>query len=200
LKWDVFVARKGGMNNILAPLKDTTNINDTLSPSLSSHTELNRPAKLDAISPGKREEEPKIEDRPQTPANNQQQQQQVKVDERPQSPTPEQQQQRKIDDQQHITDEEAKEKNLLKGKPIIFIGGGPGIKKNNNLNIILYIDPIIIKGSGKGTQCEKMIAKYGFTHLSAGDLIRAASQDSTTEKGRYFNEAMSQGKLVSTVK
>jgi len=45
-----------------------------------------------------------------------------------------------------------------------------------------------------------MIAKYGFTHLSAGDLIRAAAQDSTTEKGRYFNEAMSQGKLVSTVK
>jgi hypothetical protein len=127
------------MNNILAPLKDTTNINDTLSPSLSSHTELSRPAKLDAISPGKREEEPKSEDRPQTPANNQQQQQQVKVDERPQSPTPEQQQQRKIDDQQHITDEEAKEKNLLKGKPIIFIGGGPGIKKNNDLNIILYI-------------------------------------------------------------
>ncbi len=138
MKWDVFVSRKGGMNNILAPLKDTTNINDTLSPSLSSHTELSRPAKLDAISPGKREEEPKSEDRPQTPANDQQQQQ-VKVDERPQSPTPEQQQQRKIDDQQHITDEEAKEKNLLKGKPIIFIGGGPGIKKNNDLNIILYI-------------------------------------------------------------
>jgi adenylate kinase family enzyme len=44
-----------------------------------------------------------------------------------------------------------------------------------------------------------MIEKYGFTHLSAGDLIRAAAQDSSTEKGRYFNEAMSQGKLVSTV-
>ena len=44
-----------------------------------------------------------------------------------------------------------------------------------------------------------MIEKYGFTHLSAGDLIRAASQDSSTEKGRYFNEVMSQGKLISTV-
>jgi adenylate kinase family enzyme len=44
-----------------------------------------------------------------------------------------------------------------------------------------------------------MIKKYGFTHLSAGDLIRAAAQDSTTEKGRYFNEVMSQGKLISTV-
>lgn len=45
-----------------------------------------------------------------------------------------------------------------------------------------------------------MIEKYGFTHLSAGDLIRAAAQDSETEKGRYFNEVMSQGKLISTVK
>jgi adenylate kinase family enzyme len=44
-----------------------------------------------------------------------------------------------------------------------------------------------------------MIEKYGFTHLSAGDLIRAAAQDSSTEKGRYFNEMMSQGKLISTV-
>lgn len=44
-----------------------------------------------------------------------------------------------------------------------------------------------------------MIEKYGFTHLSAGDLIRAAAEDSSTEKGRYFNEAMSQGKLISTV-
>ncbi|RVE50334.1 hypothetical protein evm_005000 [Chilo suppressalis] len=38
-------------------------------------------------------------------------------------------------------------------KPIIWILGGPG--------------------SGKGTQCEKIIAKYGFTHLSTGDLLRA---------------------------
>jgi len=111
LKWDAFVARKGGMNNILAPIKDTTNTNDTSAPSLSSHTELSRPPKLDAILPGKGEEEPKIEDRPQ-------------------SPTPEQQQQRKVDDQHHITDEEAKATHLLKGKPIIFIGGGPGILKN----------------------------------------------------------------------
>lgn len=45
-----------------------------------------------------------------------------------------------------------------------------------------------------------MIERYGFTHLSAGDLIRIAAEDSTTEKGRYFNEVMSQGKLISTVR
>jgi len=55
-------------------------------------------------------------------------------------------------------------------------------------------------GSGKGTQCDRIIKKYGFTHLSAGDLIRAAVQDSNSAKGRYFNEMMSQGKLISTVR
>ena len=61
------------------------------------------------------------------------------------------------------------------------------------------MNTFIILGSGKGTQCEKMIEKYGFTHLSAGDLIRATAEDSSSEKGRYFNEAMSQGKLISSV-
>ncbi len=28
-------------------------------------------------------------------------------------------------------------------------------------------------GSGKGTQCAKIVDSYGFVHLSAGDLLRA---------------------------
>lgn len=28
-------------------------------------------------------------------------------------------------------------------------------------------------GAGKGTQCSKIVEKYGYTHLSAGDLLRA---------------------------
>jgi hypothetical protein len=173
----VFIGRKGGMKNTLAPLKNLTNTNITSEPSSSLHTELNHTPKLDAIPSSQREEKSVIDDRPQSPAPGQRHP--SKIEDRPQSPTPEQQEQRKTEDQQHVKDEEDKAKDLLKGKPIIFVGGGPG--------------------SGKGTQCEKMIEKYGFTHLSAGDLIRAASQDSTTEKGRYFNEAMSQGKLISTV-
>lgn len=75
------------------------------------------------------------------------------------------------------------------------------VHTNKSFELLFFLFPILIclLGSGKGTQCEKMIEKYGFTHLSAGDLIRAAAQDSTTEKGRYFNEVMSQGKLISTV-
>lgn len=28
-------------------------------------------------------------------------------------------------------------------------------------------------GSGKGTQCANIVQNFGFTHLSAGDLLRA---------------------------
>merc|ERR1712217_462213 len=40
----------------------------------------------------------------------------------------------------------------IKGIPIIWIMGGPG--------------------SGKGTQCDKICVKYGYTHMSSGDLLR----------------------------
>merc|ERR1711973_1029803 len=40
----------------------------------------------------------------------------------------------------------------IKGIPIIWIMGGPG--------------------SGKGTQCDRICVKYGYTHMSSGDLLR----------------------------
>ncbi|PKI73720.1 hypothetical protein CRG98_005961, partial [Punica granatum] len=43
---------------------------------------------------------------------------------------------------------------LIKKKPtVVFVLGGPG--------------------SGKGTQCANIVKHFGFTHLSAGDLLRA---------------------------
>jgi UMP-CMP kinase len=32
--------------------------------------------------------------------------------------------------------------------------------------------PIGGPGSGKGTQCTKIASDFGFTHLSAGDILR----------------------------
>ncbi|XP_022216784.1 adenylate kinase isoenzyme 1 isoform X2 [Drosophila obscura] len=60
--------------------------------------------------------------------------------------------------------------------PIIWILGGPGC--------------------GKGTQCAKIVEKYGFTHLSSGDLLRNEVA-SGSDKGRQLQEVMSRGGLVS---
>nr|CAD7462198.1 unnamed protein product [Timema tahoe] len=50
-------------------------------------------------------------------------------------------------------------------------------------------------GSGKGTQCEKIVAKYGFTHLSTGDLLRNEVQ-SGSQRGKQLTAIMERGELV----
>jgi adenylate kinase len=58
---------------------------------------------------------------------------------------------------------------------ILFVLGGPG--------------------SGKGTQCDKIVAKYGFTHLSSGDLLRD-EVTSGSERGKHLTQIMERGELV----
>jgi adenylate kinase len=59
------------------------------------------------------------------------------------------------------------------------------------LNLVLFGPP----GAGKGTQSEKLIAKYQLVHLSTGDLLRSQIQ-AKTELGLQAKTLMDQGILV----
>lgn len=58
-------------------------------------------------------------------------------------------------------------------------------------NLILFGPP----GSGKGTQSEKLIAKFGLKHLSTGDILRSEIRNGTA-LGLEAKSLMDQGKLV----
>ncbi|KAL0856218.1 hypothetical protein Bca101_061371 [Brassica carinata] len=58
---------------------------------------------------------------------------------------------------------------------VIFVLGGPG--------------------SGKGTQCAYIVEHFGYTHLSAGDLLRAEIK-SGSENGTMIQNMIKEGKIV----
>merc|ERR1712179_831462 len=64
--------------------------------------------------------------------------------------------------------------NIIMAK-IVFIVGGPGC--------------------GKGTQCERIVEKYGYCHLSSGDLLRAEVK-SGSDRAKTLDEIMKKGELV----
>ncbi|KAI3719365.1 hypothetical protein L6452_20262 [Arctium lappa] len=63
----------------------------------------------------------------------------------------------------------------LKNPKVIFVLGGPG--------------------SGKGTQCSNIVEHFGYTHLSAGDLLRAEIK-SGSENGTMIQNMIKEGKIV----
>lgn len=59
---------------------------------------------------------------------------------------------------------------------VIFVLGGPG--------------------SGKGTQCARLVKDYGFEHLSAGDLLRAEQARSGSKYGQLIADYIKAGDIV----
>jgi adenylate kinase len=59
------------------------------------------------------------------------------------------------------------------------------------LNLVLFGPP----GAGKGTQSQKLIARYNLVHLSTGDLLRAQIAEGT-ELGLRAKKLMDEGLLV----
>jgi len=65
---------------------------------------------------------------------------------------------------------------IPEGQNIVFVLGGPG--------------------SGKGTQCEKIVEKYGFCHMSTGDLLREEVKKES-DRAHQLKDIMAKGQLVS---
>lgn len=58
-------------------------------------------------------------------------------------------------------------------------------------NLVIFGAP----GSGKGTQSDLLVAKYGFRHISTGDVLRAEIKQST-ELGRTAQQFIDKGQLI----
>ncbi|KAH9174250.1 UMP-CMP kinase [Lactarius sanguifluus] len=59
---------------------------------------------------------------------------------------------------------------------VIFVLGGPG--------------------AGKGTQCSLLVGKYNFSHLSAGDLLRAEQERPNSQFGDLIRTYIREGNIV----
>ncbi|ROT36844.1 UMP-CMP kinase [Sodiomyces alkalinus F11] len=59
---------------------------------------------------------------------------------------------------------------------VIFVLGGPG--------------------AGKGTQCANLVQNHGFTHLSAGDLLRAEQDRPGSQFGQLIRDYIKDGLIV----
>ena len=51
-------------------------------------------------------------------------------------------------------------------------------------------------GAGKGTQCANLVRDYGFTHLSAGDLLREEQDRKDSEFGSLIKQNIKEGIIV----
>ena len=58
-------------------------------------------------------------------------------------------------------------------------------------NLVIFGAP----GSGKGTQSEKLIDRYGLTHISTGDVLRKEIA-AGSELGKIADSFISQGQLI----
>ena len=59
------------------------------------------------------------------------------------------------------------------------------------LNIVIFGAP----GSGKGTQSERIVEKYGINHISTGDVLRAEIKNGT-ELGKTAKGYIDQGQFI----
>jgi UMP-CMP kinase len=65
-------------------------------------------------------------------------------------------------------------------------------KKNEKFNVVFVLGG---PGSGKGTNCTKIVERFGYTHLSAGDLLRD-ERNSGSKLAEMINNKIKEGLIV----
>lgn len=63
----------------------------------------------------------------------------------------------------------------------------------NEVTVIFFLGG---PGSGKGTQSANLVQDYGFTHLSAGDLLRGEQVREGSQYGELIRTYIREGKIV----
>lgn len=89
-------------------------------------------------------------------------------------------------------------KTIISFQYVLLEGFGLQIKILSGHGTFAIMDFSGGPGSGKGTQCDKIVEKYGLTHLSSGDLLRADVK-SGSPRGEQLNKMMQNGELVPLV-
>lgn len=51
-------------------------------------------------------------------------------------------------------------------------------------------------GSGKGTQCARIVEEFGYVHLSAGDLLRAERNRPGSELAEMIEESIKAARII----
>lgn len=69
----------------------------------------------------------------------------------------------------------------------------PSEKYPDAINVVFVLGG---PGSGKGTQCAKLVADYKFVHLSAGDLLRKEKNTPGSEFGELIDHYIKEGLIV----
>lgn len=80
-----------------------------------------------------------------------------------------------IDHLQQIQTSNGNGNSLSTFRKVVFVLGGPG--------------------SGKGTQCDRLVKELGMVHFSAGDLLRAETTKDT-DTGRMISKMIAEGQIV----
>jgi UMP-CMP kinase len=80
-----------------------------------------------------------------------------------------------------------------KSAPAEFIEPPKKAFKDGEVSVIFVLGG---PGSGKGTQCNRLVKEHQFVHLSAGDLLRAEQQRPGSQYGELIDKCIKEGLIV----